>query len=371
MALVLPEPVFADTDPEKITRTLVERYEDLAGKKLYPAQDEMLLINLMAYQQSLVMNRIQDAASQNLVAFARHSGLDFLGELVGVHRLGAASARSPLTFSLNAPAPADTLIPAGTRVSANDSVVFATDEDTILNAGRMAITVPATCTVEGVVGNGWQPAQISNLMDDIGDGTLDFSVTNPLVSSGGAEQESDDHLRDRIMLAPESFSNAGSRGAYRFHAMSAHQDIVDVAVVRSRPGTVVLYPLLATGLPDQNLLDLVAGICSDEKVRPLTDTVMVKQPVKAAYSIAATLTFMEGQDSTVVLKNAVDAINAWIQQKSARLGQDIIPSQIVAALSVPGVYRVELKQPGERVLAAHEWAFCTGGVITPGGKAHD
>ncbi|MBP0016080.1 MAG: baseplate J/gp47 family protein [Cyanobacteria bacterium SBLK] len=42
--------------------------------------------------------------------------------------------------------------------------------------------------------------------------------------------ETDDNLRKRIILAPESFSNAGSAGAYRFHALSASQDIIDVGV---------------------------------------------------------------------------------------------------------------------------------------------
>ncbi|EMW9316417.1 baseplate J/gp47 family protein [Salmonella enterica] len=368
MALALAEPVFLETRPEVILREVIDWYEKESGKKLYPADDEMLLINMMVYRESLVRTIIQDVAGQNLVTKARAPMIDYLGHLVGVFRLPAVPALATLRFSVDEAPAANILIPAGTRVSATDSVIFATDSDVLLQAGSLSVQVHATCTDAGIAGNGWQPAQISNLLDDI-DGA-DLQVVAIAPSAGGADAESDDHLRERIILAPESFSNAGSRGAYRFHAMSARQDIVDVAVVRSRPGTVVLYPLLATGLPDPNLLDLVAGICSDEKVRPLTDTVMVKQPVKAAYSIAATLTFMEGQDSTVVLKNAVDAINAWIQQKSARLGQDIIPSQIVAALSVPGVYRVELKQPGERVLAAHEWAFCTGGVITPGGKAH-
>ncbi|HAT1684424.1 TPA: baseplate protein [Klebsiella oxytoca] len=370
MASVLTDPVFVDTDPENITRELVEQYQTDAGKTLYPAQDEMLLINLIAYRESLVRTTIQDVACQNLVAKARAPMLDYLGELVGVYRLEAKAAITPLQFSLDAPAPQAVLIPAGTRVSASDSVVFATDEDTTLPAGSDRVSIPATCTLPGLAGNDWQPAQISNLMDDIGDGSLDFTVTNPSVSAGGAEQENDDHLRERIRLAPESFSNAGSRGAYRFHAMSAHQDIVDVAVVRPVPGTVELYPLLVTGLPDQNLLDLVEGICSDEKVRPLTDTVNVKQPVAVDYRISASLRVYDDQNMEAVMKNARAALDAWVARQSARLGLDIIPSQISAALSVPGVYRVTLTLPAERVLADHEWARCTNITLIPEGVAH-
>ncbi|HEC9154578.1 TPA: baseplate J/gp47 family protein [Salmonella enterica subsp. enterica serovar Javiana] len=370
MALVLADPVFVETDPEKITRELVEKYQADSGKTLYPAQDEMLLINLIAYRESLVRTAIQDASEQNLVAFSRAPMLDYLGELVGVYRLDAQAATTTLQFSLESPAVQPVLIPAGTRVSASDSVVFTTDEDTTLPAGSAQVSIHATCTLPGLAGNDWQPAQISNLMDDIGDGSLDFTVTNPSVSTGGTDPESDDHLRERILLAPESFSNAGSRGAYRFHAMSAHQDIVDVAVVRPEPGTVELYPLMSYGLPDQNLLDLVAGICSDEKVRPLTDTVQVKPPVKVDYSISASIRVYDDQDMDLVMKRADSAIRGWVARQSSRLGMDIIPSQISAALSVPGVYRVSLTLPEERVLADNEWAHCTGINLIPEGKSH-
>ncbi|EAQ6128960.1 baseplate J/gp47 family protein [Salmonella enterica] len=370
MALVLADPVFVETDPEKITRELVEKYQADSGKTLYPAQDEMLLINLIAYRESLVRTAIQDASEQNLVAFSRAPMLDYLGELVGVYRLDAQAATTTLQFSLESPAVQPVLIPAGTRVSASDSVVFTTDEDTTLPAGSAQVSIHATCTLPGLAGNDWQPAQISNLMDDIGDGSLDFTVTNPSVSTGGTDPESDDHLRERILLAPESFSNAGSRGAYRFHAMSAHQDIVDVAVVRPEPGTVELYPLMSYGLPDQNLLDLVTGICSDEKVRPLTDTVQVKPPVKVDYSISASIRVYDDQDMELVMKRADSAIRGWVARQSSRLGMDIIPSQISAALSVPGVYRVTLTLPEERVLADNEWAHCTGINLIPEGKSH-
>ncbi|EKT1705087.1 baseplate protein, partial [Salmonella enterica] len=64
------------------------------------------------------------------------------------------------------------------------------------------------------------------------------------------------------------------------------------------------------------------------------------------------------------------AVTLWTQQQSARLGLDIIPSQISAALSVPGVYRVMLIAPAERVLADYEWARCTGITLIPEGKSH-
>ena len=180
-----------------------------------------------------------------------------------------------------------------------------------------------------------------------------------MASSGGSEQEDNDRLRERIKLAPESFTNAGSRMAYRFHAMQAHPNIVDVAVLSPVPGTVELYPLLSTGLPEDSILTLVESFCSDEKVRPLTDTVRAKTPVQVDYAIEANITIYRDQDANSIKDNANSAIQNWVASRTATLGRDIVPSQIISVLSVAGVYQVELVTPVLKVVAENEWANCT------------
>jgi len=50
--------------------------------------------------------------------------------------------------------------------------------------------------------------------------------------------ETDDAFRERIALAPEGWSTAGPRGAYEFHARSAHADIKDVRASNAGAGVV-------------------------------------------------------------------------------------------------------------------------------------
>ncbi|WP_048822585.1 baseplate assembly protein [Morganella morganii] len=355
--MALTEPDFIERDAGKITAEMIAQYETATGKTLYPAQAERLLIDLWAYREMLLRVAVQEAAKQNLVAFSREPMIDYLGELVGVYRLAAQPASTTLRFSVESAQDTDVLIPAGTRVSASDSVIFATDSDVVLKAGLLLVNVTATCTEPGVAGNGWQPAQISQLLDEIGN--TDLQVTNPSVSAGGSEQEDNDRLRERIRLAPESFTNAGSRMAYRFHAMQAHPNILDVAVLSPVPGTVELYPLLSTGLPDDSILTLVESFCSDEKVRPLTDTVRAKAPVQVDYAIEANITIYRDGDANSVKASAESAIQRWVASRTATLGRDIVPSQIISVLSVAGVYQVELVTPALRVVAENEWANCT------------
>ena len=85
----LPEPSFIDRDPQAITAEIVAQYEQLTGKTLYPAQVERLLIDVIAYRETLVRIGIQEAAKQNLVAYARAPMLDYLTRIPGREWLAA------------------------------------------------------------------------------------------------------------------------------------------------------------------------------------------------------------------------------------------------------------------------------------------
>src|ERR1700684_3968150 len=100
----LPPPVFVDDadglDPNLILADMIAEFEAAAGRVLYPAQVERLLINLYAYRESLVRNAVQYAAQQNLLAFASFPMLDYLGQLLSVVRLPAQGASTTLQFTL-------------------------------------------------------------------------------------------------------------------------------------------------------------------------------------------------------------------------------------------------------------------------------
>ncbi len=180
-----------------------------------------------------------------------------------------------------------------------------------------------------------------------------------------------DALRKRIQLAPESFSNAGSYGAYRFHTLSVSQSIIDVAVLGPdeglAEGCVELYPLTLNGLPGPELLAQIEREVSKEKKRPLTDKVSAKCSPRVAYQISARLTLFTTADQETTLAAAREAINTWTRSRQTRLGQDIVPNQIIKVLQVDGVYDVALDMPAKKVLQAHEWAECTAIDVTIAG----
>lgn len=340
----LPEPKFLETDQQAVLESCIREYEELTGRTLYPAQSERLLINLIAYREHLIRVGIQEAAKQNLVRYARAPMLDMLGDIVGVTRLPAATASCAVRFSLEEPLTEDLGIPAGVIIYSRDGGQrFVTREACRIPAGEPAADTFADAAEPGEAGNGILPGGLSRLADPLADAAV--TVTNTETSSGGSDAETDEHLRERIMLAPEAFSVAGSRLAYRYHTLSASPQIVDVGVLSPEPGVVELYPLTADGLPGAALLALIQAHVSGEKVRPLTDTVHVLPPESLPATVRAELTLYTWADEGSVREAATAALAAWMEERRRQLGMDIVRSQLVAVLSVYGVYRVELMEP--------------------------
>lgn len=321
-----------------------------------------LILNVLAYRESLVRESIQYSATQNLVSFADGLALDYLGELVGVIRLAASPATCTLQFTL-VNGHGGSIVPAGTRVASNDGrAVFLTLEDLVVLAENTTGQVLAECTTVGTVGNGYVAGQVSSLLDPLG---YVSAVANIAETDGGNPQETDDQLRERIKLAPGQFSNAGSREAYQFFSRSANPSIIDVAVESVDPGTVQIYPLMVDGnTTPTEVLDQVYAACNDERVRPLTDLVTVFSPTPIEYELDIELVLYDWADETDTLAAATDAVNALILAKRQRLGQDVPASQVYAAAQVQGVFSVTLVGFTSVEVAPNEVAKNTGLVIT-------
>jgi phage-related baseplate assembly protein len=369
----LPPPAFVNDadglDPNLILADMISAFEAAAGRTLQPAQVERLLIDLYTYRESLVRNAIQYAAEQNLVAFAAFPMLDYLGGLVGVTRLVAQPATTVLEFTLAGPLTVPFTIAAGTRAETADGLyAFATNSALTIAAGASSASTEATAAVAGAGANGYLPGQVNVLLNP---DALIASVTNTSATTGGSAPETDDHLRARIQAAPNQFSVAGPSGAYRFFALSVDPAIIDAQVTSPAPGQVTVYILTgpitvqpasapnSAGVAGPTLVANVAAALSADSVRPLTDTVQVLAVSEIDYQIAGTVTIYSDADPVATMAQANVAAQQLAVGLASKIQRDIVPSQIVAALSVPGVYEVTLTSPVYTQLQPGQWANCT------------
>jgi phage-related baseplate assembly protein len=354
----LPTPIFVEHDATAIKEEMIAFYEAATGKTLQPAQPEMLVINALAYREFLFRYKVDEAAKQNLVAFANAPILDYLGQLVGVERLAPSNAVCTILFEL-VDGHGDVVIPVGTLVASVDGrVVFATNVATTVPSGDDSVEIECTAQQSGSIGNGYTAGKISIIQDPQ---PYLVAASNIGVTTGGGDQETDEQLRDRIKLAPSVFSVAGPRGAYEYWAKSASPQIIDVGVLGQEsgvaPGRVEIYPLMETGTTPSGIIQSVFDICDDVKVRPLTDTVIVAAPTPVDYTLTVNLTLLDTAVQSVEAAAASTAANAYVKARRKKLGQDIVRSEIIKTFKTDGIYDVEVVSPSsDIVLSRKEFA---------------
>lgn len=375
----LPEINFVKADKESVEKEIFALYTSVTGRKLAPADPIRLFLLVITNIVILLLNRINDTGKQNLLAYARGYNLDHIGIALGVERLQAAGAVTTMQLTASMARPEGIAIPKGTRFTAGDNVFFATTEPYYLSATQTTTSVKAVCTELSAKGNNYPVGAITTLVDPI---PYIASVANTTISEGGADTETDDAFRERIREAPESFSCAGAEGAYEFFTKKASALINSVKVVSPKPGDVVVYPGLVSGeIAKEEILKLVETALTDKKVRPLTDNVSVKAPTAKNYNI--NLQYYIDSDNAYyadTIKTRVDeAVTDYIKWQSAKVGRDIIPSELIRRVMEAGAKRVTVTSPTFTVIKDGrkedgyqvELAQCTGKTITYGGVEHE
>lgn len=351
-------PDFIEIDSDKIISEIKADFEARLGKPIQPAQPEMLIINAMAYREVLLRSQIQSACLSMLVDYSTGLLLDSLAVLVGVFRIAPTSAECTFTIVLEDDHTGVT-IPAGYRAQSKDGkVIFVSLVEKVVNTGVTEVSVDAECTTVGVVGNGYLAGDISVQLDPL---PYVISVENDGTTGAGSDQETDEELRERIRLAPNSYSSAGPSLAYKFWAKTASALIIDVAVVTITAGQTNIYPLVADGsvTPDE-VIEAVENILTGEKIRPHNDTVVVLSPTRINYTLDVELTILPDAVESEVIAKVRAALEAYTVKKRQTLGRDIVADQVKSLCIIPDeVYSVDLGSFTDIVVGATEFAYCT------------
>ena len=358
---------FVDTNTTAIEQDVLKNYENISGKVLAPADPERLLLEAVAYLIALLKFDINHTANQNLLAFATGEALDRLGELVGVYRLPAQPARTTLRFYTDEPKTFDIVIPANTKATPDQKIFFKTTQEAIIKAGNTFVDVEAECETEGTIGNGFLPSQINMLATPL---PYITAVENITTSMYGTDVESDEHLRERIRLAPEKGAN-GTAWAYIYHTKSAHQDIEDVSVFSPQEGIVKIFFILKNGqLPDADMINTVKDYIYHPKRKGLTDYVIVEAPKVVNYDIDFTYYIQKDYEPLQAqIQQQVDkAVQEYILWQKTKIGRDILPEELISRLkAIQGVYRIDINQPVKTVLNQDQLAVAQNINVVYGG----
>lgn len=141
-----------------------------------------------------------------------------------VSRAAAAAARGYVTIYLPEELPLDVPVSAGTRFAVPDGPTFHLTQDCTIEAGSLSAQVEAECDVTGHEGN-VAAGEICALVEAP---SYVSAVNNLSAFTGGAEEESDEHLRLRVLEACRRIPN-GANAAY-YEAVALEQPGITSAV---------------------------------------------------------------------------------------------------------------------------------------------
>lgn len=340
---------FTEIDTEKLKTQLLENIEEKTGELLYPGDPRRIFTEALAYGVAVLMSAANEQSKKRLLKHADGYTLDAIGARFRCTRLQPQPAKIELKFMLATARPNDITIPAGTTVTADNKVLFATNEAVRVRAGELEVTgVKATATIGGEVTNGVPVGAVQSFVDKVPYVT---GVVNTTESSGGSAGEpypreidpqngddgtGDNKYRERIGLAPASFSTAGSALSYEYHARTASANVEGVKVLSEQAaGRTDIYITEQGGTdPTEGTLEAVKAAVTAPGVRALNDYVTVQAPEAVSYDIELTYYVEQANESAAVkaIEGAgglIDQYNAWQQ---GEIGRNIDPQKLVSML---------------------------------------
>ena len=372
MTVVLPEINFMTTDPLELSEEIIKTYEGFESRKL--AQADPLRLIFLSFASVITKQniKINDAAKQNLLYYSRDEVLDHKGAEWDTPRLKEKAATTVLRMHLSTPLSSSKIIKKGELLATSNegAIFFTSTKDVAIEIGAMTVEIPLQCTIAGIEGNGFAIGQINTLVKPLP--YIDF-VENITMTDGGAEREMNDAYRERVYLAPESLSNAGSEGAYKYFAKSASTLISDVYVYSPAPGHTDIKILLANGrLPTQEIIEAVHEKVNAREVRPLTDLVTVGAPEIIPYDLDITY-YIETNaiDKTLLHQRVERAIADYETWQSSKIGRDLNPSKLISDCIRAGAKRVDVGSPEFTIVERGQVAVLQTKNVTFGGVEDD
>lgn len=301
--------------------------EDIA---LLESDNYSALLETLAYRELLLRARINEAVKALLLPYSTGKDLDNIVAIYGIERLKGVKPVADIELSLSAQRESATIIPAGTILISENAETATLKESVTIPQGELKAN--AKSVLDKFV-------KQSEIKCEYIQTPLPFVLKAKQVTGfeGGADEESDDRLRERAVLSLERFSTAGAVKAYRYQSLSANTKVQEVSVLNGGPGIVNIF-LKTADMSEETRQDVENHLNKDE-VRPLTDSVVVKNAIIKNVTITAELELIDILMQSNIEKSIKES------KDTLSLGEDLNLSYIYSILHSNGVYRVNLKSP--------------------------
>ena len=407
---------FIDYDANSLKKEMFDTVSESLRKQgaddwtLYPGDERYQFLMAMVYCNMVFLSKINKAYLNTLIDYATAEALDEIGKMRNCIRKEPGKSTVILQFSIANAVSRDSIIPKGTRVTADKKIFFVTKESCTIRAGEKTVDVEAECTVGGTESHKFDIGKINTIVDV----TAATGVTNLNSPSGADEGEpypydpvnhidgddgtGDKNYRERIKIAFATVSTAGADFTYTYWAKSANSTICDVRVLSDGEPNIIDLVILCSGdiacpaikngkytagvLPSQAILDSVLEKCLAKDHSPLGDEVSAIAPNVVNYDIE--LKYYTTTDEELACIETIEGVGGAIQQylewQDSSIGKHINPDKLEALCVHPnwqsektlkGAVRVELVKPEHLDLTGRQIARFSGNLIISHGIVSD
>lgn len=358
---------------EKMIAWYLEKRKEVTGKDmtLGLADDRRLILQTGAYYIYQAFMMTDNAGKMGLLKYATGDFLENLGALKGVSRLQERGSTVTLRYSMEEERASATGIPAHSRATAGDGVYFSTDEYAEIPAGELYVDVPATCEKTGKDTNAYGVGEITKMEVPV---PFIDAVTNITKAQNGRDVELDEDLRERIYLAPEAFTAAGSKGAYEYHVRTYDSSIEDVYIVSPEPRIVDIRVVLEGGeLPQDEYIQGLTEYLQSDDIKMLTDEVHVMAPDVVNYDLNVKYYINESDRSRAetIQSQVSKAVREYILWQCTKIGRDLNPDILIRFMTTAGAKRVEVTSPVFTRIPSGAVCVLQSETLTYGGLEND
>ena len=276
---------------DEILNRMKESYAEYAG--FVPAEESDIMIRLRVLAGEVYRLKVNEEfiARQLFPTTATGEYLDQHATERGLSRKDGVKAVGQVTFYPDAPEHPAILIPAGTEVCTyTDARRFTTDSDVVLATNAESVTAAVTAKDIGA-GDNVLTGTVSVIVTPV---TGISGVNNADSFTGGADRESDDALRERVIDSYVNIVSGANAAYYRSIAMSV-PGVYSASVVGCARGNGTVDVYLSgqgTAVPSavksqvQSLMDEGRGLNVDVLVldaRPVNISLYIRIAVEAGY----------------------------------------------------------------------------------------
>jgi uncharacterized phage protein gp47/JayE len=326
---------------EEILARMKNEYRALAGFDADDASDIGIRLKALAAELAAFYARLGELEKQIVPLTSTGAYLDCHAEAKGIFRKPALKAAGTLRFSRETAAASDIAIPAGIvcAVSGDGQVMYVTTEDARLPAGESFVDIAAEAELPGEAGNA--AARAINVMITPAAGIT--AVENAAAFTGGAAQEGDEALRERLLFSYANLSN-GTNAAYYYDAAMSHKEVTCANVLpRSRGrGTVdVVIKCTGEGVSPATVSELQALF---DREKEINVDARVMEASSRAFDVEAEITMRSGYLESEVIANVRRGIQDYFN--GAEIGKTLYRTELGGRISAAeGVATYEILEP--------------------------